>query len=213
MTGMVIKGCTGRAAVAAFGPDTADVTFESPATPERLFFAACAARGTVTRVTLADLNAADPVRFATLLQGVFEHSPWVAEGASTAGPFPSLEALHAALVDVVERADRERQLALLRAHPDLGTRLRMSRASTSEQARAGLTALPPADLRRLLALNAAYHERFAFPFIYAVRGSTPAQIVGALEARLSQAPDREFQEALRQVYRIARFRLEAAIDA
>ena len=112
----------------------------------------------------------------------------------------------------VERATREEQLALLRVHPDLGARARMSEASAGEQAGAGLDQLNPEEYQRLQELNAAYRERFGFPFLYAVKGSTKYDILRALELRLPRRAEEEFREALNQVYRIAWFRLEAVIS-
>ncbi len=103
------------------------------------------------------------------------------------------------------------QLALLRAHPDLGTRARMTEASTGEQAAAGLDSLTAEEFDRLHRLNAAYRLKFGFPFLFAVKGSTKAVILEALERRLAARDEDELAEALRQVFRIARFRLESAI--
>ena len=140
---------------------------------------------------------------------------------------------------VVADAERTDQLALLRAHPDLGTRFRtagppggdsgsggsavdtrsrgpsgppLTPASAREQAGAGLDRLTADELDRLHQLNAAYRDRFGFPFLFAVSGSTPARIIEALESRLRRTYDEELLEALRQVARIARFRLEGLLD-
>ena len=198
-------------------------------------------------MTLAELNANDRRAFAGALGWIFEGSPWVAERAWEARPFATLVALHDAMKSVVAAASPEEQLALLRAHPDLGAvrltasakataslaeapsarrrrpdttdgsvRLQadpqMSDASQREQAGAGLDALTRNELERLLKLNAAYREKFGFPFLYAVKGSTKRDILNALERRLRSPRDIEHQAALRQVYRIARFRLEEAIS-
>jgi 2-oxo-4-hydroxy-4-carboxy-5-ureidoimidazoline decarboxylase len=162
-------------------------------------------------ITLSDLNACDAASFVAALGSIFEHSPWVAERAWDERPFSSVEHLHAAMASVVASASRDEQLALLRAHPDLGTRARMSDASIGEQASAGLDRLTPAELERLQHLNAAYREKFGYPFLFAVRNSTKDQILAALEVRLPRSADEEFAEALRQVFRIAQFRLEAAV--
>ena len=87
----------------------------------------------------------------------------------------------------------------------------MSDASVGEQAGAGLDRLSPRDFERLHALNSAYRNTFAFPFLYAVKGSTSQQILDALEQRLRRNVDEEFAEALRQVGRIARFRLDTVV--
>ncbi len=94
------------------------------------------------------------------------------------------QALHRAMVDQVEHASLpEEQLALLRAHPDLGTRARVSEASSAEQAGAGLDQLTPAEFERLRRLNEAYRDKFGFPFLFAVKGSTKHDILDALERR------------------------------
>jgi OHCU decarboxylase len=149
--------------------------------------------------------------FVGALGWIFEASPWVAERAWIHRPFPSLDALHAAMVESVERAAPGEQLTLLRAHPDLGARARISRASQAEQSGAGLDQLTPDEFDRLTGLNAAYRARFEFPFLYAVKGSTKHDILRALDQRLGQSRETEYAEALQQVYRIARFRLEDTI--
>ena len=159
-------------------------------------------------MTLAELNALDRDDFVRALGWVFEASPWVAERAAEARPFADVDALHQQMTLVLARATREEQLALLRAHPDLGSRARMSDASVGEQSGAGLDRLSRDEFDRLSRLNASYQQKFGFPFLYAVKGSTPGQILDALERRLGRDPDEEFDEALRQVGRIARFRLE-----
>lgn len=162
-------------------------------------------------MTLTELNAKDRSGFVDAVGWVFENSPWVAERAWERRPFATLDALHDAMTSSVAAATPEEQLALLRAHPDLGALQQMSQASEREQAGAGLDALTGDELERLRALNAAYREKFAFPFVYAVKGSTKHDILNALERRLPSPRDVERQEALRQVYRIARFRLEEMV--
>ena len=112
---------------------------------------------------------------------------------------------------VMYAATADRQLALLRAHPDLGARLKMSAASAGEQTGAGLDRLSPDTYRQLTELNATYRDKFGFPFLFAVKGSTPAQILEALQSRLSRDRATEFEEALRQVARIAWLRLESMV--
>ena len=159
-------------------------------------------------MTLAELNASDRDRFVDALGWVFEQSPWVASRAWHRRPFTDIAGLHAAMAAEVAAATRDEQIELLRAHPDLGARARRSDASIGEQAGAGLDRLTPAEFERLHGLNAAYRDRFGFPFLLAVKGSTKHQILDALEQRLKRACDEEFAEGLRQVYRIARFRLD-----
>ena len=162
-------------------------------------------------MTLAELSSAQRDRFVTALGWIFEDSPWVAERVWARRPFTSVEALHDAMVAEVTAAEPAEQLALLRAHPDLGARARMSDASTGEQAGAGLDSLTAAEFDRLQRLNAEYRAQFGFPFLFAVRGSTKHDVLDALATRLSATPDAEFAEALRQVFRIAQFRLQNAV--
>ncbi len=164
-------------------------------------------------VTVAQLNSLSRERFVETFGWIFEDSPWVGERAWARRPFASLEQLHTAMVEEVERAQPEEQLALLRAHPDLGARARMSEASVSEQAGAGLDRLTAAEYERLHGLNAAYRQKFGFPFLFAVKGSGKHDILNALESRLAAAPPEEFRRALAQVYRIALFRLQDAVQS
>jgi 2-oxo-4-hydroxy-4-carboxy-5-ureidoimidazoline decarboxylase len=162
-------------------------------------------------MTIGELNLLDRAAFVESVGWVFEHSPWVAERAWPSRPFDDLDALHAAMTHQVEQATFTEKLALLQSHPDLGTRARLSPASAGEQTGAGLASLSPNEIEQLLRLNAAYRIRFGFPFLLAVKGSTKHDVLAALQARIESTPEDEFREALRQVYRIARFRLEDLI--
>ena len=157
---------------------------------------------------IEDVNGLAREAFVQALGWIFEHAPWVAERAWAHGPFASLDGLHAAMVAEVQHASREEKLALLRAHPDLGVRARMSDASVKEQSGAGLDRLTPAEFTEFQRMNAAYCEEFGFPFLFAVKGSTKEDILKSLSERLGGTPDEEFRTALEQVFRIARFRLQ-----
>lgn len=163
-------------------------------------------------MTLDAINRLDREGFVEAIGWVFEHSPWVAERAWPLHPFADVAALHLAMTRQVLVASRDEQLALLRAHPDLGARARMSAASEDEQAGAGLDRLTPEQYARLQSANAEYRERFGFPFLFAVKGSTAKAIIDALESRLSRTWDEEFDTALQQVFRIAEFRLRDLLE-
>jgi OHCU decarboxylase len=143
---------------------------------------------------------------------VFEHSPWVARSAWARGPFAGVDDLHAALVAVVREAPRERQLVLIRAHPELaGHEARageLTQASATEQASAGLDRLTAQELERWRALNRAYRERFDFPLVVCVREHTKASIMGWGEERLGHDHEEEVAVALGEIAKIARLRLE-----
>jgi 2-oxo-4-hydroxy-4-carboxy-5-ureidoimidazoline decarboxylase len=162
-------------------------------------------------MTVDEINSLSREQFIASLGWVFEHSPWVAERAWEVRPFSDLSQLHAAMKQVVNSASREEQRALLCFHPDLGERARMSNASSKEQSGAGLDNLSSDEYQRLKRLNTEYREKFGFPFLYAVKGSTKYDILQALERRLGNTAVEEFQQALEQVYRIAQFRLQDMI--
>ncbi|MEM1314810.1 MAG: 2-oxo-4-hydroxy-4-carboxy-5-ureidoimidazoline decarboxylase [Pseudomonadota bacterium] len=158
--------------------------------------------------------------FLERFAGVYEHSPWIAEAAWTAGLLPSSdtpEGLSAALDAQVSAGGRARQLALLRAHPDLAGRLALAGGLTedsrSEQAGAGLDQCTPEELAEFQALNADYVAKNGFPFILAVKGRHRTEILEVFRARARNAPEAEFAEALEQVRRIALLRLEALAEA
>ncbi len=163
-------------------------------------------------MTVDEINSLSREQFVATLGWVFEHSPWVAERAWTMVPFSDLNHFHDAMKQAVHSASNEEQMALLRAHPDLGERARMSNASSKEQSGAGLDNLSLDEYQRLKRLNTEYREKFGFPFLYAVKGSTKYDILQALEQRLGNTPAEEFDQALKQVYRIALFRLQGLIE-
>ncbi|MBK1615910.1 OHCU decarboxylase [Rubrivivax gelatinosus] len=171
--------------------------------------------------TLAELNAASHDEFVALLAGVYEHSPWIAAAAFEQRPFTTLAALKHALVQAVHAAGRDAQLALLRAHPELAGKAMvagtLTAESSGEQQRAGLAACTPEEFATIQRLNAAYNDRFGWPFIVAVRGPrgsglTRTEIITTLQRRLASHPEVEFAECLRQVHRIAEIRLAEKFD-
>ena len=168
-------------------------------------------------LTLADLNRMNRTGFATTLGFAFELSPWVVQRAYDAAPFDSVEALHAATMAVLDAAPEADKLALIRAHPELAGKAAIAKTltaeSNAEQASAGLDRLTPEEFERFHALNAAYGERFGFPFIIAVRLNDKTSILAAMQARLSHERADEIAEAIKQVGLISRLRLQDAVTA
>lgn len=166
-------------------------------------------------MTLGEINALDRDGFVAALGSVFERSPWVAAAAWTQRPFATVDALHAAMVEAMLHAPEEVQLALIRAHPELAgkaaVRGELTAASTSEQSAAGLMHCSPEEFARLQALNRAYNNKFEFPFIIAIRGLDRGAIIARFAERLGRERALEFSEALVQIGRIARLRLEAML--
>jgi 2-oxo-4-hydroxy-4-carboxy-5-ureidoimidazoline decarboxylase len=162
--------------------------------------------------SLAHLNTCEQAAFVAVLGHLYEHSPWVAEETWPQRPFASAKLLHAALCTTMRAAPPARQLALLRAHPDLAGRLarqnKLTAASTREQASAGLDRLTAAEMAEFTRLNDAYQAQFGFPFIICARLNAKAAILAALPARLSNPPAAEHVAALAEIEKIAWLRLQ-----
>ena len=146
--------------------------------------------------------------------GVYEHSPWVAEqAAGIAADIDDPQRIAEIMADCVDNADVERQLELIRAHPDLATRAQaaggLTPDSSAEQASAGLDRCSKVEYERFEALNAAYKEKFGFPFVMAVRDSSCKEILEAFSRRLQNDYDLEFETAIAEIHKIAWLRLQA----
>jgi len=163
-------------------------------------------------LTLEQINAMSRTEFVKTLGGIFEHSPWVAEGAYTQIPFRSVEHLHSIMVETALSADRSQIKALLRAHPDLATRLQVSPLSAAEQQGAGLDQLTAEEFNLLSDLNKKYMDKFKFPFILAVRGKNKDDIIDAIGERVNRSPQEEWVQALSEIGAITRFRLYELIN-
>ena len=166
--------------------------------------------------TLAEINSLDRPAFTAALGHLFEHSPWVAEETWPRRPFRDASQLHAALCATMRAAPKEKQLALIRAHPDLAGRLAQQRKltaeSTREQASAGLSALTAEELAGFQKLNDGYRARFGFPFIICARLNAKDAILGAMQSRGQNSADVEFQTALGEIEKIARLRMEDVLQ-
>jgi 2-oxo-4-hydroxy-4-carboxy-5-ureidoimidazoline decarboxylase len=164
---------------------------------------------------LNTLNRTGRAAFVAALGGIFEHAPWVAEGAFEHRPFADTTALHHAMVAVIEAASESRRLELIRNHPDLAGRAavagNLTEASRDEQAGAGLDRLSPEEFARFQRLNAAYRDRFGFPYILSVAGHDKHSILRDFEARLDNDPASERRRALDEIARIGRLRLGALL--
>jgi N-carbamoyl-L-amino-acid hydrolase len=165
---------------------------------------------------LEQLNKASTAEALQLLDGLYEHSPWIAEGALKMRPFASWAHLKHAMAQVLNEAGRDAQIALIRAHPELAgkamVRNELTAESTNEQTKAGLTECTAEEFEKIHALNAAYKQKFSWPFILAVRGPRGVglnkhQIIASFERRLHGHPDFELAECLRNIHRIVEIRL------
>ena len=153
-------------------------------------------------------------QFVQRYGGIYEHSAWVAERAAAhLDADCDVDTIARVMADCVDNAALDLQLELIRAHPDLAGKAQvageLTAESTHEQASAGLDRCSATEFERLQVLNRQYHDKFGFPFVMAVRGSSRAEILAAFEARLAKDVALEFETALREIHKIARLRLEA----
>jgi len=166
-------------------------------------------------ISLQTLNQSDQQEFVKNLGGIFEHSPWVAEQVYALRPFESVNSLHQDMVKIVNQADRELRKTLICNHPELagseaesGT---LTSESQNEQATAGLNFCSADELKRLREMNRLYLEKFGFPFVIAVKQLTRYDILEAIEKRLKNSAETEFQTCIQQIGKIAYFRLRDLI--
>jgi 2-oxo-4-hydroxy-4-carboxy-5-ureidoimidazoline decarboxylase len=167
-------------------------------------------------ISLDSLNASDQAAFTAALGHLFEHSPWVAAETWPKRPFRDAAHLHAELCATMQHAAPERQLALIRAHPDLAGRLarqnQLTKESTNEQATAGLNRLSEAELAEFQKLNDSYRAKFGFPFIICARLNAKDAILAAMRARLPNPPAAEHAAALAEIKKIAWLRLNDILN-
>mgnify|MGYP001816233039 CR=1 FL=1 len=167
-------------------------------------------------IRIDDINHSSPTRFVELLGTIFEHSPWVAELAYAERPFASRDQLHQVMSAAVSRAPEVQRMALLCQHPELAGREAdagtLTDDSKREQAGAGLNQCTAGELLTIKSLNQAYRAKFDFPFIIAVTGLDKYQIIAAMENRLGNSIETEFDTAIAEVEKIARIRIDALID-
>lgn len=168
------------------------------------------------KITLDEVNDLDREQFVARFSSLYEHSPWVAEGASEDRPFGSLPEMHGAFTQALRDAPPERRLALIKAHPDLAGKAAMAGDLTPESAReqssVGLDRLSQKEYEFFTTLNNAYKEKFDFPMIFAVREHTKDSVLENAEARLGNSREEEVERALEEINKIARHRLEEAIE-
>jgi 2-oxo-4-hydroxy-4-carboxy-5-ureidoimidazoline decarboxylase len=167
-------------------------------------------------ISLDQLNASSRAAFVAAVGDVFEHAPWVAERAYAARPFATIAALHDAMMQTVRSAPCDQQLAFLRGHPELAGKVAraggMTAESQAEQGGLGLDRLSDNDFARFERANAAYAQKFGFPFIVCVRRHTSAEsILTVFEQRVGNDVETEFATALSEIGHITRLRLEDRI--
>jgi 2-oxo-4-hydroxy-4-carboxy-5-ureidoimidazoline decarboxylase len=161
--------------------------------------------------SLTELNNSNQADFVDALGSIFEQTPTIAEITWHHRPFSSIDDLHQKMVAVVQAMNPAQQLALIRAHPSLGSKVRMSPTSVQEQTGVGLDQLSAEEYQYFHRLNESYLARFGFPFIIAVKNHTKSSILAAFEQRLPNTILQEQQQALNEIGEIARMRLLACV--
>jgi 2-oxo-4-hydroxy-4-carboxy-5-ureidoimidazoline decarboxylase len=171
----------------------------------------------MAQITLDELNRMDRSAFVAALGEIYEHAPWVAEAAHAARPFASLNALDEAMKAAVGRAGNERQMALIKGHPDLAGKAARAGAMTAdskfEQSSAGLDQLSETEFAEFHRLNNAYRTKFDMPFIVSVRRHGKDSILRQFERRLRHDSEAERDTALTEICRIAALRLDLRVAA
>ena len=171
----------------------------------------------MAKVALTELNTADDAAFLAAMGDVYEQAPWVAQAVSKQRPFPTIAALHTAMMAAVRAAPPDQQLALINGHPDLAGKAARAGAltadSTAEQASAGLDRLSEPEFARFHRLNGAYREKFGIPFIICARRHGKESILQQFERRSQSSKAAETKAALDEIFRIAALRLDQRIEA
>jgi len=161
--------------------------------------------------SIAQINSMSQDEFVAALGAVFEETPAIARSTWEKRPFADVTALYQQMVNAVKTMSKPEQLALIRVHPDLGSKVKMAEASVQEQSGVGLDRLTASQYEYFEKLNAAYKAKFGFPFIVAVKNHTKDSIFTAFEQRLENSVDQEFDKAIAEIYQIAQFRLSAIV--
>ena len=166
-------------------------------------------------ISVTRLDAVSRDDFVRAIGSVFERSPWIAEATWDKKPFANVSQLHSALCETVRNASQEKQLAFIRAHPDLVGRAALAGGLTAEsageQAGAGLNRISPEEIAWFQEHNAAYREKFGFPFVICARLNKKQAIVEGFTARLRNSREQEIKTALEEIFKIAELRLRDLI--
>jgi 2-oxo-4-hydroxy-4-carboxy-5-ureidoimidazoline decarboxylase len=171
----------------------------------------------MSQISLSDLNASSKDDFVAALANIFEHSPWIAERASSKRPFAGVKELFDAMKQTIDQAQGELRLALIKAHPDLANKTQraagLTAESNAEQNSAGLDRLSDAEYRAFERVNNAYRAKFGFPYIVCVRRHTKDSILRDFERRLPNNAASEMQKSIEEICRIAALRLDQLVTS
>ena len=156
------------------------------------------------------INKLSKSEFIKIFANIFENTIWIAEKLYNQKPFESFEELSLKILDIFETTTKEKKLKILKNHPDLANKAKISSLtpdSLKEQTDVGLDQCTEQEFNQFKKLNDTY-KKFGFPFIIAVKGKTKAEILNNFAKRIYSDPETEFNEAIKQVKQIASLRLK-----
>ena len=156
------------------------------------------------------INKLSQNEFIKVFGNIFENAEWIAEELYNQIPFNDFEELSSKMLDIFETTTKEKQLKILNAHPDLANKTKISLLtldSLKEQTNAGLDQCTEKEFDEFKKLNNNY-KKFGFPFILAIKGKNKIEILNNFRKRISSNPEIEFNEAVKQVKKIASLRLK-----
>ena len=161
--------------------------------------------------TIDKVNNLSKFDFISIFGNVFEKTEWIAEKAYNSKPYNNFEELFSKMMEIFENSKKERHLEILNAHPDLTVEKKLTEDSKNEQKNASLNQCTDEEFVEFRKLNNEYKKKFGFPFIIAVKGKNKEEILNNFRQRLTNNINLEFEEAKKQVKKIASFRLSEII--
>ena len=159
-----------------------------------------------------DLNTLTKSEFITIFGSIFEKSEWIANDTFKLKPFKNSKDLVDKMINIYDSCSVDKILKILNLHPKLAIEKKLSSFSSKEQTRAKLDKCSQEELIEFDKLNFDYEKKFQFPFIIAVKGKNKDQILENFKIRIKNNYEKEFQEAKKQVMKIALFRLNEILE-
>jgi len=156
-------------------------------------------------------NKLSKAEFISIFGNIFEKTKWVAEKCYESKPYNNLDELVSKMMKIFENIEKERHLEILNSHPDLAVEKKLTKDSKNEQKNASLNQCTNEEFIEFKKLNEEYKKKFGFPFILAVKGNNKEEILNSFRQRITNNINLEFEEAKKQVKKIANFRLSEII--
>jgi OHCU decarboxylase len=156
-------------------------------------------------------NKLSKAEFISIFGNIFENTEWIAESCYESKPYNNFDELVSKMMKIFENIEKERHLEILNSHPDLAVEKKLTKDSKNEQKNASLNQCTDEEFMEFKKLNEEYKKKFAFPFIVAVKGKNKEEILNSFRQRITNNINLEFEEAKKQVKKIANFRLSEII--